>query len=133
MDQLGASAMDVEQKESLLRNWAVESCEALFQVPLPDSLIPSLCEVLENNNSAFSKECGGKLPAWDAVQKPVFTAIPTSTGRVVEEDPCWVVQPPMAWHEDPLGRRALIGHDLLGRALEQARPAEPGSEKQLLI
>ena len=33
MDQVGASVMDVEQKESLLRNWAMESCEVPFQVP----------------------------------------------------------------------------------------------------
>ena len=133
MDPVGDSVVHVEQTESLLRDWAMESCEAPFQVPPPDSLISPLREALENTNNAFSTECGGTLPAWDTLPERVPTSAPAPAGKVDEVDPCWVVQPPLAWHEDPLGRRGLIGHDLVGRALEQARPAETGSEKQSLI
>ena len=104
MDQVSDSVMNVEQKESLLQNWAIESCEAAFQVPPPDSLIPPLREALENSNNAFSQECGGTLPGWDALHEPLPTSAPAFAGNGDEADPCWVVQPPVAWHEDPLGR-----------------------------
>jgi hypothetical protein len=133
IDQVGASVRDVEKTESLLQKWAMESYKTPFQVLPPESLIPSLREVLENSNTAFSEECGGTLPTWDAAHEVAPSSAPASAGKVVEEDPCWVVQLPMAWHEDQLWRLALIGHDLVGRALEQARPAETGLEKQSLI
>jgi hypothetical protein len=46
-----------------------------------------------------------------------------------EVDPCWLVQPPMKWHEDPLGRRTLIGHELVERALQLTGSAGKGEEQ----
>ena len=84
----------------------------------------------------FSEECGGTVPAWDEVSAsvPVSTSIPEEVVNGAEAaDPCWILLPSMSWFGDPIGHRAMLGHELVDKAVARLDSIAARSGVQSLI